>query len=99
MEYLQVKQVHSTPLIVDNTFAINLAKNPNFHDRTTHINTKYCLIQHHVEANTIHYTIAPLMNRLQTSSQKRLEEKSSKDSEQCLDSPKSLKIKGGNVDT
>jgi hypothetical protein len=30
LEYLHEKQVNST-LIVDNTFAINLAKNPRFH--------------------------------------------------------------------
>jgi len=54
LEDLQVKQVHSTPLMIDNTFAIKLAKNPKFHDRTKHINTKYPLIQHHVEAKTIH---------------------------------------------
>ena len=44
----------SMPLFVDNTFAIQLAKNPKFHDRTKHINTKYHLIRHHVEAKTIH---------------------------------------------
>jgi hypothetical protein len=44
----------STPLFVDNTSAIQLAKNPKFHDRTKHINTKYHLIRHHVEAKTIH---------------------------------------------
>eukprot|EP00253_Pinus_taeda_P023104 PITA_23104 len=54
LEDLQVKQVHSTPLMIDNTFIIKLAKNPNFHDRTKHINTKYHLIQHHVEAKTIY---------------------------------------------
>eukprot|EP00253_Pinus_taeda_P021996 PITA_21996 len=54
LEYLQVKQVQSTPLMIDNTSAIKLAKNPKFHDRTKHINTKYHLIQHHVEAKTIH---------------------------------------------
>eukprot|EP00253_Pinus_taeda_P036431 PITA_36431 len=54
LEDLQVKQVQSTPLMIDNTFAIKLAKNPKFHDRTKHINTKYHLIQHHVEAKTIH---------------------------------------------
>eukprot|EP00253_Pinus_taeda_P011370 PITA_11370 len=32
LEDLQVKQVHSTPLMIDNTSAINLAKNPKFHD-------------------------------------------------------------------
>eukprot|EP00253_Pinus_taeda_P021111 PITA_21111 len=54
LEDLQVKQVQSTPLMIDNTSTINLAKNPKFHDRTKHINTKYHLIRHHVEAKTIH---------------------------------------------
>eukprot|EP00253_Pinus_taeda_P004352 PITA_04352 len=54
LEDLQVKQVHSTPLMIDNTSAIKLAKNPKFHNRTKHINTKYHLIRHHVEAKTIH---------------------------------------------
>eukprot|EP00253_Pinus_taeda_P028395 PITA_28395 len=54
LEDLQVKQVQSTPLIIDNTSTIKLAKNPKFHDRMKHINTKYHLIQHHVEAKTIH---------------------------------------------
>eukprot|EP00253_Pinus_taeda_P011570 PITA_11570 len=54
LEDLQVKQVQSTPLMIDNTSTIKLAKNPKFHDRTKHINTKYHLIRHHVEAKTIH---------------------------------------------
>eukprot|EP00253_Pinus_taeda_P004924 PITA_04924 len=54
IEDLQVKQVQSTPLMIDNTSAIKSAKNPKFHDRTKHINTKYHLIRHHVEAKTIH---------------------------------------------
>eukprot|EP00253_Pinus_taeda_P035931 PITA_35931 len=54
LEDLQVKQVQSTPLMIDNTSAIKLAKNPKFHGRTKHINTKYHLIRHHVEAKTIH---------------------------------------------
>eukprot|EP00253_Pinus_taeda_P027908 PITA_27908 len=54
LEDLQVKQVQSTPLMIDNTSAIKLAKNPKFHDRMKHINTKYHLIRHHVEAKTIH---------------------------------------------
>ena len=56
LEDSQEKQMNSTPLFVDNTFAIQLAKNPKFHDRTKHINTKYHLIRHHVEAKTIHLT-------------------------------------------
>jgi hypothetical protein len=54
LEYFQEKQVNYTPLLVDNTYAIKLAKNPKFHDRTKHINTKYHLIRYHVEAKTIH---------------------------------------------
>lgn len=54
LEDLQVKQVHSTPLVIDNAFAIKLAKNLKFHDQTKRINTKYHLIRHHVESNMIH---------------------------------------------
>ena len=54
LEDLQMKQMYSTPLMIDNTSAIKLAKNPKFHDRTKHINTKYHLIRHHVQAKTIH---------------------------------------------
>ena len=53
LEDLQEKQVNSTPLLVDNIFAIKLAKNPRFHDQTKHINSKYHLIRYHVEAKTI----------------------------------------------
>jgi hypothetical protein len=45
--------VNATPLLLDDTFAVKLAKNPRFHDQTKPINTKYHLIQHHVEAKTI----------------------------------------------
>ena len=48
LEDLQEKQENSTPLLIDNTSAIKLPKNPRFHDRTKHINTKYHLIRHHV---------------------------------------------------
>ena len=37
----EITQVHSTPLLIENTFTIKLAKNPKFHDRTKHINIKY----------------------------------------------------------
>jgi hypothetical protein len=49
--------VNITPLLIDNASAIKMAKNPSFHGRTKHINTKYHLIRHHVEAKTI-----PLMH-------------------------------------
>jgi len=54
LEDLQEKQVDATPLLIDNTFAIKLARNPRFHDRTKHINIKYHPIRHHIEAKTIH---------------------------------------------
>eukprot|EP00253_Pinus_taeda_P032943 PITA_32943 len=54
LEDLQVKQEQLTPLMIDNTSTIKFAKNLRFHDRTKHINTKYHLIQHNVEAKTIH---------------------------------------------
>ena len=41
LEDFQEKQENSTPLLVENTSAIKLAKNLRFHDRTKHINTKY----------------------------------------------------------
>ena len=46
--------MNSTPLLVDNTFAIKLDKYPRIHGRTNHIKTKYHEIQYHVKANTIH---------------------------------------------
>ena len=64
MEDLQEKQVHSTPILIDKVYAINLAKNSKFHDQTKHINTKYQFIRHHVEAKTIHLRHCPQMSRL-----------------------------------
>ena len=52
------------PLFVDNSSAIQLAKNPKFHDRTKHIDTKYNLIRHHVEAKTIHLTHCPTSQKI-----------------------------------
>jgi hypothetical protein len=54
LEYLQEKQVNSTPLLVDNTFAIMLFKNTKFHDQNKLIKTKYHLTRYHVEDKTIH---------------------------------------------
>ena len=53
LDDLQETQTTSTTLFVDSNSAIQLAKNPKFHDRTKHINTKYHLIRYHVEAKTI----------------------------------------------
>jgi hypothetical protein len=54
LEDSQEKQVNSISPLVDNTFAIKLAKNRRLCDRTKYINTKYHLIRYHVEAKTIH---------------------------------------------
>ena len=64
LEYLQEKQTASTPLFVENSSPIQLAKNPKFHDRTKHINTKYHLIRHLVEAKTIHLTHCPTSEKI-----------------------------------
>ena len=64
IEDLQEKQKTSMPLFVDNTSTIQLSKNPKFHDRTKHINTKYHLIRHHVDAKTIHLTHCPTSEQI-----------------------------------
>eukprot|EP00253_Pinus_taeda_P008265 PITA_08265 len=64
LEDLQEKKKASTPLFVDNSSTIQLAKNPKFHDRTKRINTKYHLIRHHVEAKTIHPTHCPTSEQI-----------------------------------
>jgi hypothetical protein len=56
LEDSQEKHVNATPLLIDNSFTIKLAKNPRFHDRTKYMNTKYCLVRHHVEVKTIPLT-------------------------------------------
>jgi hypothetical protein len=38
---LGIPQEAATDIFVDNTSAIKLAKNPEFHPRTKHIDTKY----------------------------------------------------------
>ena len=45
--------LRSESIFFDNNSAIQLEKNPKFHDRTKHINTKYHLIRYHVEAKII----------------------------------------------
>jgi len=44
LEDLQEKQVNSTPLLINNTSTIKLAKNLKLHDQTKHINIKCHLI-------------------------------------------------------
>jgi hypothetical protein len=43
LEDLQETQMYATPLLIDNTSAIKLSKNPRFHDQTNHINGNYHL--------------------------------------------------------
>lgn len=59
LEDLQEKQKDSTTLFVDNSFAIQLAKNPKFHDQSKHINMKCHLIRHYVETKVIHLAHCP----------------------------------------
>lgn len=50
---MQAPQASSTPLFIDNQSTIKLAKNPVFHDRTKHINTKFHFIRHYVKDGSI----------------------------------------------
>jgi transposase InsO family protein len=84
LEDLQEKQLTSTPLLVDNTSTIQLAKNPIFHDRTKHINTKYHLIRHHVEAKTIHLRHCSTSEQMQIFLPKLWDVKNLNDFECCL---------------
>lgn len=61
---MQEKQKDLTPLFLDNLPAIQLAKDPKFHARSKHINTKYHLIQHYVEAKVIHLTHCPTLEHI-----------------------------------
>eukprot|EP00253_Pinus_taeda_P030861 PITA_30861 len=64
LEDLQEKQKTSTALLIDNSSTIQFAKNPKFHDRSKHINTKYHLIRHYVEAKVIHLTHSPTSEQI-----------------------------------
>jgi len=94
LEDLQEKQKASTSLLTDNSSAIQLAKNPKFHDRSKHINTKYHLIRHYVEAKVIHMTVL-LHRRSQTYLQSHWDMKSLKNSKCYSACQMSLWIKGG----
>eukprot|EP00253_Pinus_taeda_P018454 PITA_18454 len=99
LEDLQVKQVQSTPLMIDNTSALKLAKNPKFHDRTKHINTKYHLIRHHVDAKTIHLRHCSTNEQIEDIFTKALGREKLERFRTMLGLTKHLQIKGGNVDT
>ncbi|XP_059066397.1 secreted RxLR effector protein 161-like [Cryptomeria japonica] len=70
IEDLQTPQISSTPLFIDNQSAIKMAKNPVFHDRTKHINTKIHLINtkihliwHHVKDGSIYLNYCPTVDQ------------------------------------
>ena len=50
---LQQPSSFPIPLHIDNQSAIAIAKNPEFHDRTKHINIRYHFIRHKVESGDI----------------------------------------------
>ncbi|KAL5816417.1 hypothetical protein ACOSQ3_024795 [Xanthoceras sorbifolium] len=49
LEYLGFPQVNPTEVYIDNRSAIALAKNPVFHERSKHIDTRYHFIREHVK--------------------------------------------------
>jgi hypothetical protein len=50
---LQNQKPRAPKLLVDNKSAIHLIKNPVFHDRTKHIDTRYHLIRDYVEKDVL----------------------------------------------
>ncbi|KAK0579794.1 hypothetical protein LWI29_031544 [Acer saccharum] len=49
LQYLGFPQVNPTEIYIDNRSAIALAKNPVFHERSKHIDTRYHFIREHVK--------------------------------------------------
>ena len=94
-----MKQMHSTPLMIYNTSAINFAKNPKFHDRTKHINTKYHLIRHHVQAKTIHLRHCSTNEQIADIFTKALGREKFEKFRTMLGLPNIPSDLGGNVDT
>ena len=53
MEDIQVKYDEPTPILNDNTSAINISKNPVMHSKTKHIPIKFHFLREHVSENNI----------------------------------------------
>lgn len=53
---IQILQEEATPIYVDHKSAIALAKNPIFHDRSKHIDTRYHYIRECVEKKEVELT-------------------------------------------
>jgi hypothetical protein len=86
--------VNDTPLLIDNASTIKLAKNPRFQDRSKHINVKYHLIQHHVEAETIQLIHCSTSEQIVDIFTKALRREKFKN---MLGLANALQTKGGNV--
>lgn len=61
---LRLKEVLPVPLYSDNQSAIRLAKNPEFHQRTKHIDIKYHFIREQVEKGVISLEFVGTENQL-----------------------------------
>ena len=53
LEDIQVKYDEPTPILNDNTSAINISKNPVMHSKTKHIPIKFHFLREHVSENNI----------------------------------------------
>ena len=53
---IHVPQEKATTISVDNKSAIQLAKNPTFHDRSKHIDTRYHFVRECVERKDVDLT-------------------------------------------
>ncbi|XP_063939719.1 uncharacterized mitochondrial protein AtMg00810-like [Daucus carota subsp. sativus] len=56
LKMIHIPQEEATPIYVDNKSAIALAKNPVFHDRSKHIDTRYHYIRECVEKKVVELT-------------------------------------------
>jgi len=54
-----IAAVHATVLHVDNQSAIAIARNPEFHDRTKHIEVRHHFLRHKVEGEEIRLEYTP----------------------------------------
>ncbi len=59
LKELDIEQTESTVLYVDNRGAIDLARNPVYHDRSKHIDMRYHFIRERVQDNTLQIEHVP----------------------------------------
>jgi len=53
LKHLGFPQENPTEIYIDNRSAITLAKNPVYHERSKHIDTRHHFIQEHVNNNEV----------------------------------------------